>query len=122
MAKITKSFTGDFDGFIRKMHKEILRGSYSASFSGGSDFAEGETRLAVRVYERPSMLSFARVCLTVTLLETAGRLHLTMIATGGSRAIFFRTDNLGEKNFMRYAVEAAERCGSGFIRGAENNG
>ena len=50
------------------MDQAILQSSISASYEEGSDYCLGETRCAVRVYERYSVTGSNRVSLSVTLL------------------------------------------------------
>jgi len=75
-------------------------GSISASFEDGSDFSVGETRCAVRVYERYSMIGKNRVSLNVTLIGNGDNLYITAITSGGSQAVFFKINTLGEKAFL----------------------
>ena len=55
MAKYERSLHGNFNSLLETLDREILSGSISASFQGGSDFSIGDVRCAVCVYERYSM-------------------------------------------------------------------
>jgi hypothetical protein len=100
MAKYEKTFKGDFDQVLNSIHNGIVGGSISASFEDGSDFSVGETRCAVRVYERYSMIGKNRVSLNVTLIGNGDNLYITAITSGGSQAVFFKINTLGEKAFL----------------------
>lgn len=100
MAKYEKTFKGDFNQILNSIHNGILRGSFSANYEDGSDFSIGETRCAVRVYERYSMMGKNRVSLNVTLIGDGDNLHITAITSGGSQAVFFKINTFGEEAFL----------------------
>jgi hypothetical protein len=100
MAKYEKTFKGDFNQSLNKIHDGILHGSFSASYEDGSDFSIGETRCAVRVYERYSMMGQNRVSLNVTLIGNGDSLHISAITSGGSQAMFFKINTFGEEAFL----------------------
>ena len=65
----------NFDKLLRKLEQEIPDSSWSADLEAGSDFKEGDARCSVRVFERYSMM-------------------------GGSQAVFFKVNTLGEESFL----------------------
>ena len=113
MAKFEKSLSGNFDEFTNYMHEAITRGSVSATFEDGSDFNAGTTRIAVRVYERYSMIGGNRVSMNITMIGDGGRLFITAITSGGSQAVFFKINTLGEGSFLDQCIGAVERYASG---------
>lgn len=100
MAIYTRSIDGKFSGTLEKIHNGILDGSLSASYEDGSDLEKGDVKCAVRVYERYSTFGGNRVSLNVTLVGTDGDLFLTGITSGGSQAVFFKINTLGEDAFL----------------------
>jgi len=109
MAKYESYLRGDFDTILREIDTGILRGSASASFEDGSDFCGPGLRCAVRVYERYSMFGGNRVSLNVTLASDGGRVFLSAITSGGSQAVMFKINTLGEESFLDRLVEIARR-------------
>jgi len=99
MAKIERRLKGNFDSFLSNLDKEILGGSVSATFQAGSDFAAGDVRCAVRVYERYSMMGGSRLGANITLLGHGDDLSLSIITAGGSQAVFFKINTFGEEAF-----------------------
>ena len=87
----------------------ILSGSISASYEDGSDYAAGEVRCAVRVYERYSSLGGNRVSLSVTLVGRGEELFLSAITSGGSQAMFFKVNTWGEESFLDALEEVVDR-------------
>ena len=74
-----------FDQLLWKLENEIPASSWSAELEAGSDFKEGDARCSVRVFERYSGDSPIR---------------LSAITAGGSQAVFFKVNTLGEESFL----------------------
>ena len=101
MAKLEKVLIGDFNEILRKIEKGILDGSVSASLEDSSDFIGGGSRCSVRVFERYSCMGGNRVSLNVTLFQTEdGTIRMSAITSGGSQAMFFKINTMGEEAFL----------------------
>ncbi len=109
MAKYERRLTGDFASVLAQLDRGILEGSISASYEDGSDYASGDVRCAVRVYERYSYSGGNRVSLNLTLVGKGRDLFLTAITSGGSRALFFKINTWGEEAFLEQLQALAER-------------
>lgn len=107
MAKYERSFTGNFDEIL-KICDDAVQSSVSASYEDGSDISMGGTRIAVRVYERYSYWGGNRVSLNLTLAGKGDNLFLSAITSGGSQAVFFKVNTLGEESFLATLEEALE--------------
>jgi len=101
MAKMERTLQGDFNEILRRIENGIMKGSVSASLEDSSDFSDGSSRCAVRVFERFSWLGSNRVSLSVTLFEGKdGTIRLSAITSGGSQAMFFKINTFGEQAFL----------------------
>ncbi len=100
MAKFERALTGDFDSVLDRLHQGVLDGSMSASYEDGSDYAAGDVRCAVRVYERYSWSGGNRVSMSLTLVGRGRDLFLSAITSGGSQAVFFKINTWGEEAFL----------------------
>lgn len=100
MAKLEKTIKGDFNSILRRIEDGILSGSISASLEESSDFCIGDTRCSVRVFERYSYTGQNRVSLSVTLFGSGDIIHISAITSGGSQAVFFKFNTLGEEAFL----------------------
>jgi len=107
MAKFECTLQGDYDKALEYFHEGILHGSMSASFEDESRFQTMGVRCTVRVYERYSVIGSNRVSLTLTLVGDGGRLYLSGITAGGSQAMFFKMNTLGEEAFLDALRELA---------------
>ena len=113
MAKYEKRLHGNFDELLRSIEDGILHRSASASYEDGSDYATDNVRCAVRVYERYSMIGSNRVSLAITLIGKGNELFVSAITSGGSQAVFFKINTLGEKSFLDSAIDVIEGYASG---------
>ena len=113
MAKLEKRIRGDFDTVLAKLDSGILSGSMSANYEDGSDFACGDVRCAVRVYERYSWTGGNRVSMNVTLVGSGDELFLSAITSGGSQAMFWKVNTIGEESFLDCVAGLAEQYAAG---------
>lgn len=100
MAKLECELFGHFDEVLEKLNMAVLNGSKSAALEEFSDFAAADMKCAIRAYERYSWLGNGRVSLNITLIESRGKIFLSAISTGGSQAVFFKINTIGEENFL----------------------
>ena len=101
MAKLEQTINGNFEQTLRKIENEIVSGSMSASLEDSSDFCSGDARCSIRVFERYSYAGGNRVSMSVTLFQNGNELvHLSAITSGGSQAMFFKINTLGEEAFL----------------------
>jgi len=108
MAKYTASISGDYDTIIKRIDSAVLDGSFSASYEDGVLCSDNGYVSAMRVYERYSFTGGNRVSLSVFLFGKDNRYNLTLIASGGSQATFFKMNTLGEEAFLDSVVSAIE--------------
>ena len=103
--------------FLREIAKRLLVGleneipdsSWSADLEAGSDFKEGDARCSVRVFERYSMMGGNRLSLTLTMFQNADSpVRLSAITAGGSQAVFFKVNTLGEESFLNDVKDLLE--------------
>ena len=101
MAKLERNIHGDFQEILTAIEDGILEGSVSATLEDTSDFAGTASRCSVRIFERYSYLGSNRVSLSVTLFQEAdGPIFLSAITSGGSQAVFFKINTIGEETFL----------------------
>ncbi len=108
VAKYEKHLTGNFDELLELVTDGVLNGSMSASYENGSDWTNGTVRCAVRVFERYSYMGGNRVSMNVTLVGNDRDLFLSAITSGGSQAVFFKLNTLGEESFLEKLVPIVE--------------
>lgn len=109
MAKYEKVLNGNFDKILEIICDGILSGSSTATLEDSSDFADGSARCSVRVFERYSYTGSNRVSLSLTLFQSEGdKIFLSAITSGGSQAMLFKMNTLGEEAFLEKLKEIVE--------------
>ena len=106
MARMERVMYGDFDDLLQVIEEGIVNGSLSATLEDKSDFVSGNARCSVRVFERYSYMGENRVSMNVTLFKNEGdEIQLSAITSGGSQAMFFKINTIGEEAFLEKLVE-----------------
>ena len=109
MAKYEKTLEGNFDELLEYLHNAITNGSVSASYEDGSNITVGQIKLAVRVYERYSIMGGNRVSLNITLIGDGQKLFVSAITSGGSQAVFTKINTIGENTFLKLCSASVEK-------------
>lgn len=101
MAKLEKTIDGDFDKILAKIEAGIMDSSLSATMEASSNFRSGDARCSVRVFERYSYFGSNRVSLSVTVFQNGEEpVRISGITSGGSQAVFFKLNTVGEEAFL----------------------
>ena len=102
MAKLERTVSHvDFHGLIYRIEQGIINGSTTAELEDSSDYVNGDTRVAVRVFERYSAIGGNRVSLNVTLVQKGNEpIFVSGITAGGSQAMVFKINTFGEEAFL----------------------
>ena len=101
MAKLEHTVRGSFSQILSKIENGILSGSVSATLEDSSDFRSGDARCSVRVFERYSYFGGNRVSLSVTVFQNGDDpIRISAITSGGSQAVFFKVNTVGEEAFL----------------------
>ena len=102
MAKLERTVDHwQMDCLMQQLEEKILSNSLSANLEAGSDFEDGDARCSVRVFERYSMMGGNRLSLTLTMFQNGDNpIRLSAITAGGSQAVFFKINTIGEESFL----------------------
>jgi len=109
MAKFERRIIGDFDKVLKTCMDAVTQGSMSTTYEDGSDFEIEGTRVAVRVFERYSMLGKNRVSMNLTIFGRGNELFLSAITSGGSQAVLLKINTFGEKAFLDTLAKELEK-------------
>lgn len=105
MAKLEKRLEGDMDMWMDRINDGLLASSASATYEDGTDYTLGGVRVAVRVYERYSAFGGNRVSLSMTFAGDGNGAMMTAITSGGSQAVWFKVNTVGERSFLSKLAE-----------------
>lgn len=97
----------DFDETLKYFHNHLSACSITASFEDGSNYQSGSLRIAVRVYERYTLLGGNRLSMTVTLATSGNEIFASAITAAGGQG-FIKVFNWGEDEFLKHFISAAE--------------
>ena len=101
MATFERTFIHqDFDALVDRVERIIAEGSISATLEDRADYTLGSARCAVRVFERYSYTGGNRVSMNVTLFQSGNIIELCAITSGGSQALMFKLNTIGETLFL----------------------
>ena len=106
MAHYEQQVAGDPDAFVAYLDGAITGSSITATREDGSDHRIGGSRMLVRVYERYSASGGNRVSLCVSVLAAEGKMTVSVVTAGGSRAMLLKLNTFGEEAFLQRAVDA----------------
>ncbi|HOJ36316.1 MAG TPA: DUF6054 family protein [Clostridiales bacterium] len=109
MAKYEATLRGDFNIILKDIEDTVMRKSLSASFEDGSFYQDGDTAFAFRVYERYSYFGNNRVSLSILLFKKGDDIKFSAITSGGSQAVFFKINTVGEQNFLSTIIDTVEK-------------
>ncbi|MBO4422813.1 MAG: hypothetical protein J5879_05205 [Clostridia bacterium] len=110
MAKYMTTLRGDFDTLIDEIEKGVLSESVSATLEDSCGFTSGGARCAVRVFERYSWFGGNRVSMNVTLFQGEDKvIHVSAITSGGSQAMFYKVNTVGERAFLETVKNVLQR-------------
>ena len=109
MAKLEKTLRVSFSEAVARVDSGLKSGSISLTLEDRSDFRGEGARCTVMVYERYSYMGGNRVSLTVTFFQAGdGPVHLSAITSGGSQAVFFKINTIGEESFLAKLEEVVQ--------------
>ena len=116
MAKFTHVIHGNFDRILKTIEQGVLDASVSATLEDSWDVREGDSRCAVRVFERYSYAGGNRVSMNVTLVQSGGPIRLCAITSGGE--VLGPDQRISAREAVKaYTTSAALCCAGEFDRG-----
>ena len=102
--KFESYLNGSFDEMLSVIDKDTLGKTISLSLEESIDYKH-QYRVSVRAFERYSMIGDNRVSANLTLIETDDKPYLILTTTGGSQAIIFKINNIGEETFLYFFID-----------------
>lgn len=100
MAKYKYHLNGDFQKLYNYLKNEILNTSSSASLEEQEYLSYDNLKIGILVFERYSYTGGNRLSLNVTIVESNGEIDVIGISSGGSQALFFKINTIGEEAFL----------------------
>jgi hypothetical protein len=104
MAKYEKTMTGHFESVVDRLQEDILNSGISMNLVDESNYASGDTNIAVRVYDKYFMRNGSRASLSLTVVGHGNDIFISAIGAGGGQGVIFNF-SLGAEDEMVSVVE-----------------
>ncbi len=105
MAKYEKTIIGQFEEVVHHLEHDIGNSGISMKLVDESNYTIGDTKVAVRVYDKYFMRNGNRASLSLTVVGQKNNIFISGIGAGGGQGIFINF-SLGAEADM---VEIVER-------------
>ena len=109
MAKYETELAGDFGGVLSLLEYSIQESGGSVELVDRTDYDLGDTRVAVRVYDRYYFRTASRASLTLTVVGHGDRVMVSAIGAGGGNGIIVNMDWGSEENIVRLVEESLQK-------------
>ncbi|TKC14785.1 DUF6054 family protein [Robertmurraya kyonggiensis] len=104
MAKYEKTITGQFEEVVSHLQNDIANSGISMKLVDESNYTLGDTKIAVRVYDKYFMRNGNRASLSLTVVGSDSNIYISAIGAGGGSGVFINF-SLGAENDMVAIVE-----------------
>ncbi len=100
MSKYSCELHGSFKPFCQFLKDELIKSSFSASIEDEHYYDIHDVHVGILILERYSYSGSNRLSLSITITEYQNQMQVTAITSGGSQALFFKINTLGEDAFL----------------------
>ncbi len=111
MAKYEKCMTGQFGLVIDRLHRDIMDSGMSMNLVDESNYSIGDTKIAVRVYDKYFMRNSSRASLSLTVAANGDDIFVSAIGAGGGQGIIFNFSLGAESEMVAIVEESLNRMG-----------
>ena len=106
MAKYERTITGQFEDMIYRLQKAIESSALTMNLVDESNYSSGDTKIAVRVYDKYFMRNSSRASLSLTIAGHGNQIFISAIGAGGGQGVLFNF-SLGAEEQM---VDVIRKC------------
>ncbi|KOA19312.1 hypothetical protein CLHOM_24180 [Clostridium homopropionicum DSM 5847] len=99
MAKYEKTMTGNFEEVLKHLQNDISNSGITMNLVDESNYSSGDTKIAVRVYDKYFMRNGNRASLSLTIVAHESDIFISAIGAGGGQGIIFNF-SLGAEDDM----------------------
>ena len=106
MAKYEKIITGNFEEVLNKLESDISNSGMSMNLVDESDYSCGDTKIAVRVYDKYFMRNGNRASLSLTIVGNGMDIFISAIGAGGGKGVIFNFSLGAEDDMVEIVKES----------------
>ena len=111
MAKYEKSMTGQFESVVKRLQEDIINSGMTMNLVDESNYASGDTNIAVRVYDKYYMRNGNRTSLSLTVVGNGNDLFISAIGAGGGQGMVFNFSLGAEDDMVSVVAASVNRMG-----------
>ncbi len=109
MAKYEKAFNGQFEEVLNCLQNDIGNSGLTMNLVDESNYTIGDTKIAVRVYDKYFMRNGNRASLSLTVVGHGNNIFISAIGAGGGQGIIFNFSLGAEDDMVAIVQESVER-------------
>lgn len=109
MAKYEKTMIGQFDKVVNHLQNDISNSGISMNLVDESNYTIGETKIAVRVYDKYYMRNGNRASLSLTVVGTNENIYISAIGAGGGSGVLFNFSLGAESDMVAIVQRSLEK-------------
>lgn len=112
MAKYEKNIIGEFNEVVSRLQNDIANSGISINLVDESNYTSGDTKIAVRVYDKYFMRNGNRASLSLTVVGNDNNIFISAIGAGGGQGVFVNYSLGAESNLVSVVEESVEKMSS----------
>ncbi|WP_409271583.1 DUF6054 family protein [Neobacillus sp. SCS-31] len=109
MAKYEKTIIGQFQQVVNRLESDIGNSGISMRLVDESNYTIGDTKIAVRVYDKYYMRNGNRASLSLTVVGDNGTNFISAIGAGGGQGVFLNFSLGAEDDMVAIVRNSIER-------------
>lgn len=109
MAKYENIITGKFEEVLRHLENDISNSGMTMNLVDKSNYSHGDTKIAVRVYDKYFMRNGNRASLSLTVVGHGMNIFISAIGAGGGKGMIFNFSLGAEDEMVAIVEESIER-------------
>lgn len=108
MAKYEKTIMGEFDKVVDRLQNDIYDSGITMNLVDESNYTSGDTKIAVRVYDKYFMRNGNRASLSLTVVGRGREIFISAIGAGGGQGILFNFSLGAESDMVSIVQDSIE--------------
>ena len=109
MAKYERNIMGQFEEVINRLQNDIDNSGVTMNLVDESNYTSGDTKIAVRVYDKYFMRNGNRASLSLTVVGRGNDIFISAIGAGGGQGILFNFSLGAEEDMVAIVRRSLER-------------
>jgi hypothetical protein len=109
MAKYETTMTGKFEEVLRHLENDISNSGMTMNLVDESNYCVGDTKIAIRVYDKYFMRNGNRASLNLTVAGDGNDIFISAIGAGGGQGIIFNFSLGAEDDMVAIVRGSVER-------------